>query len=81
MSRLSRLGTLITVAGIGGIAAIATGCTAPDSATDLMPEGPPKVLQVMMTERITDGTTVRNVSSSWPPASTRTSRPPVTTAA
>ncbi|MCA9673510.1 MAG: Ig-like domain-containing protein [Kofleriaceae bacterium] len=28
-----------------------------------MPEGPPKVLQVMMTERITDGTTVRNVSS------------------
>ncbi len=56
MSRLSKLGTILTLSGLG--AALASGCADVESPTDLWPEGDPKVLQVMMQERVINGVSV-----------------------
>lgn len=49
MSRTTTLGAIA-----GGLLAALGACTAPPSATDLYPHGPPKIRQVMMSEEYLD---------------------------
>jgi len=58
MSRLIQLGSFVLVA------ATATACGENPSATNLVPEGPPKVRQVFMAERVTDDGGVTRVLQS-----------------
>jgi len=58
MSRLIQLGSFVLVA------ATATACGENPSATNLVPEGPPKVRQVFMAERVTDNGGVTRVLQS-----------------
>lgn len=61
MSRLTRLGSFFAIA-MGTVAA--AGCADSSSATELVPEGPPMIRQVMMTERVVTATgTSRNVQA------------------